>query len=238
MEKNLVIPTADNHNIYGVLNWKESSWKLVIFVHGFTGNSREAHYYNGKEFFVEKGYEVCRFDLYSGWEKARKLHETSVSEHALDISKVLEYFSWYEDIFLVWHSLGWPSIVWMKDFPKNLKKIVFWDPAFDTSTTLLKCFEQDGKYFYDPKNGRITCISQQMYQELKENPWMEYLKNIDFEKENISIIYAWAHWKIQSKPQTDNLWISSWVIEWANHGFSQEGKYEELFGKTLEFIEK
>jgi hypothetical protein len=32
-------------------------------------------------------------------------------------------------------------------FPETMNKIVFWDPAFDTSMSAEKCFFSDGKIF-------------------------------------------------------------------------------------------
>jgi hypothetical protein len=37
---------------------------------------------------------------------------------------------------------------------------------------------------------------------------------------------------------TNGMWIVSHTVYWANHGFTQEWKYKELFDKTLEYIQK
>jgi hypothetical protein len=51
-------------------------------------------------------------------------------------------------------------------------------------------------------------------------------------------IYADKGGHLTHKKDTDTLWIESHVIHWANHGFTQEWKYKELFEKTLEYIQK
>jgi len=53
MEKYIKISTTDDMMIPGILNSKQSSSKLVIFVHGLTGSSTEAHYYAGYKYFNE-----------------------------------------------------------------------------------------------------------------------------------------------------------------------------------------
>jgi len=79
-------------------------------------------------------------------------------------------------------------------------------------------------------------VSSQMFEERKQNHF-EYLNNFSFDAEKMYIIFAGWNMKVTFKPQTDEMWIKSYVIQWANHGFTQEGKYEELFEKTLEFIQ-
>ena len=238
MEKYFTLPTPDWYEINWVLNWKGTSDKLIIFVHWLTGSMNEAHYYCAKNYFTERWYEVVRFNLYTDWEKTRKLKNTTIKHHSQDIETVLLYFETdYTHIFLVWHSLAWPSIVWMNKFSNSLKKIVFWDPAFDTSISALKCREEWGKLIRS-WSGKDVEIFQEMYEEFTENKHLENLRNISFSKNNLSIIYAEKDIHKNTKPMTDEMWIDSVIIDWANHGFTQEWKFEELFEKTLEFINK
>ncbi len=238
MEKYIKIPTSDWFEINGVLNWKEESNKLIIFVHGLTWSMNEAHYYCAKEYFIKKWYNVFRFNLYTDGEKTRKLKNTTIANHWEDTEIVLAYFSQnFPEIYLVWHSLAWPSIVKVKNFPKNLEKIVFWDPAFDTSISALKCRE-DWDRLIRSWSGKDVEIFSWMYEEFLENKHLQNLWNLKYFKSNLYIIFAdWDKHKY-NKPQTDAMWIESYVIEWANHWFTQEWKYEELFDKTLEFIER
>lgn len=238
MEKYIKIPTSDGFEINWVLNWKEKSDKLIIFVHGLTGSMHEAHYYCAKEYFISRWYDVFRFNLYADGEKTRKLKNTSIKLHGKDIEKVLDYFeNNYGVLNIAWHSLAWPSIVKVKNFPKNLEKIIFWDPAFDTSIGALKCREDWAKLIRS-WSGKEVEIFSWMHKEFLENKHIENLQNLEYPKANMYIVFAdWDKHK-DNKPQTDAMWIESYIVEWANHGFTQEGKYEELFEKTLEFIEK
>jgi len=54
MEQYYKIPTSDGFEIPGILNSEETSSKLIIFVHGFTGSMSEAHYYCAKEYFIQR----------------------------------------------------------------------------------------------------------------------------------------------------------------------------------------
>ncbi len=239
MEKYITLQVPDGFEIPGILNWKEKSDKLIILVHGLTGSMTEAHYYAAQKYFVAKWYAVFRFNLYAGWEKKRQLHSSTIADHSRDIQTVLKYFEKeYTSLYLAGHSLGWPSIVWVEVFPENLEKIIFWDPAFDTWWTVLQCFEKNGMWFFYPKNGKNIEISRNMYDELVENTHISKLENIYFSIHNIYIIYASGARHKENKVLTDTMWIESCIIEWANHGFTQEWKYEELFEQTLEYLEK
>lgn len=238
MEKYFTLPTPDWLEIHWVLNSKETSGKLIIFVHWLTGSMNEAHYYCAKNYFTERWYEVARFNLYTDWEKTRKLKNATIKNHSEDIETVLKYFTQdYSHIYLVWHSLAWPSIVWVGKFSDSLKKIVFWDPAFDTSMSVLKCRNEWEKLIRS-WSGKDVEIHKGMYKEFVANKHLENLKSISLPKKDISIIYAEKDMHKNNKTVTDEMWISSIIIQWANHWFTQEWKYEELFERTLEFIEK
>lgn len=239
MERYLKIPTNDGYEIKGVLNWEQKSQKLIIIVHGLTGSMTEAHYYAAKEYFIQRWYAVLRFNLYSWGKKNRKLHTTNIAEHNRDIQIVLNFASHeYSEIYLLGHSLAWPSIVQINSFPQNLRKIILWDPAFDTSGTILRCVEKHGECYFNPRNGKLIQISLEMFSEINENRHIEFLERLPFPKQKFFIIYAGDHGNSHLVDKTDALGIESTIIEWANHGFTQEGKYGELFEKTLEFLEK
>ncbi len=235
MEKYIQIPTTDSFVISGILNSHKKTDKLIIFIHGLTGDSSEAHYYLGQKYFTERWYDVFRFRFYHKYKNTRNLHETSIQEHGVDVEAVINNFEGeYSEIILITHSLWGPSVLRANNIPNQVKMIIHWDPAFDTSTALSKCFQKQSDIFY-MNSGKNIQISHKIYDELIENPWMKLLKESD---KNHYIIFAGKNNKIDFKSQIDALSIESCIIEWANHWFTQEWKYEELFEKTLEYINK
>lgn len=237
MEKELSIVSNWGFEISGLLANQESS-RLIIFVHWLSWSMTEAHYFSAKEYFTKRGFWVFRFNLYASWENYRKLETSTINDHSKDIFNVLTFFaSEFQDIYLVWHSLGWPSIIGMEKFPDVLKRIVFWDPAFDTGKTVLKCFNKNEVYMYI-WNGKNIEISSDMYHEFEKNNHLEILKNISYEASKMHCIYASEARHKDLIPQMENLWITTEIISWANHWFTQEGKYEELFERTLYILEK
>lgn len=237
METYYSIPTSDGFEIKWVLNSQTNSQRLVIFVHGFTGSMSEAHYYCAKEFFISRGYDVFRFNLYTDGENTRKLRDCSIKLHSQDILRVVQEFWNYAEIFLVGHSLAGPCLSGVASYPQNVAKMVFWDPAFEMKTTALKCYGGE-PYYHLQASGKHIEVSPEMYQEFLDDSYIEILREQDFSKENIFAIYASDDRHVHNKAATDALGIESCIIEWANHGFTQEGKYKELFEKTLEYIEK
>jgi esterase/lipase len=237
MEKYYTIPTSDGAEIRWILNSKEKLDKLIIFVHGFTGSMWEAHYYSGKWYFTERGYDVFRFNLYTDGDTTRKLRDCSVKTHSEDIKTVNEYFSEYREIYLVGHSLAGPCFSWVDEYPENINKIIFWDPAFEVKTTGLKFYEESWKIYYQA-SGKHLEIWKEMYEEFLEDNFLEQLEKQNFSKSNMFAIYADGDRHVGNKTKTDEIWIESHIIQGANHGFTQEWKFDELFDKTLEYIEK
>jgi len=237
MEKYITIPTSDWFEIKWVLNWEEKYEKLIIIVHGLTGSMTEAHYYAAKEYFVWKWFEVFRFNLYTDWKNTRKLNSCSVTNHSQDISTVLDFFKDYKETHIMSHSLGWPSVSGVLEYPKNIEKIVFWDPAFDMTQRATKCYFKN-ESIYTTISGKEIEISQEMYREFTEGTFLDILQKQRFPTNRMFAIYADNGGHIIHKEDTDILWIESYIIEWANHWFTQEWKYKELFDQTLHYIEK
>lgn len=235
MEKYIDIPTESWFSVKGVLNLKQRSEKLIIFAHGFKGNMNEAHYVCGKDYFLGKGYDTFRFNFYDEWERYRKLHTCTVENHSTDLQAVLEYFSQYKEVYVAWHSLAWPVIVWISSFPENIAGIVFWDPAFNMKISAEKIFERDGKYFV-PSTWKIVEVNKEMYGEFLHEDYATKLSDIGVSHSLCHCVYAEEGGYIRNKKATDDIWISSVIISESDHCFTQEWKLQELFEATYNFI--
>lgn len=145
MEKEIKIKTKDNFFIYGSLNKaNKTSSKLVIFVHGFTGNRNEHIFFNGAKYFTEKGFDTFRFDFYNDSKKARHFENTKISQHGSDITTVINYFkNKYKKIYLAGHSFGGTSLLFADT--KNVNAFVFWDASYVVPEEEKKAFPYDKK---------------------------------------------------------------------------------------------
>jgi len=169
MEKYYTIPTSDGFEIKWILNSKEKSDKLIIFVHWFTGSTNESHYVWARDYFTERWFTTFRFSLYHWSNTCRKLHHSSVKDHNIDTQSVINYFSKdYKKIYLVWHSLGWPSIIWVPNL-WAVHKIILWDPALEMKSSAQKIFEDNKKYYTSSGSGKNIQVSEKMLEEFKNN---------------------------------------------------------------------
>ena len=88
MKDKIELKTDDNHIIYGTLDSNNNS-TLLIFVHGFTGNKDEHHYFNAVPFFIERGFDIFRFDFYSREINARPLIDSSITTQSNDLKLII-----------------------------------------------------------------------------------------------------------------------------------------------------
>jgi len=242
MERKIKIKTSDKrHIIYGTLNNKKKSDKLIIFVHGFTGNQNEHQFYNAARFFPSKGFDTFRFDLYSYEKGARALGKCSMADHASDLNSVLEYFkNKYRKINIVGHSLGCPVIL-LSDISQS-NSLVLWDSSILPWEKTL--FKKEAKFnkalnSYVFNWGIDVVISKEMCRELFNfSDMRKMIKNI---KTPIKFIVAE---KGMLAKKNKSLFISAnepkdfAIIKSASHTFEEEGAEEDLFNETLKWLKK
>jgi len=232
MQKELQIKTDDGHNIDGVLDSKIKEDKLIIFVHGLTGHKNEHHFFNGAKYFTEEGFDTFRFNLYSGGRNCRRLRSCTLRAHSNDLEVVLEYFKdKYEEIFLVGHSLGGPTI--LQSNHKCAKAVVLWDPSYRIMDSLgddLKFNKELDLYLIDW--GVEYLVSKKMIEEWKVMPdtlingFTKPTKIICAGKEIVKGMWE----KNISKIKVRNEFM---IIDNAGHVFNEEAVEEKLFEETL-----
>ena len=237
MQEKIIIDTKDNKKIYGVLDQAQNSNKLIVFVHGLTGHKNEHIFYNAGKFFPAKGFSVFRFDLYSDEPGGRKLHECDISTHSEDLNLVLEHFKEkYEEIFLVGHSLGGPTVLGAD--LSFVKRIVLWDPSGRLNPKI------DGEW-YEYNEGLDCYVVKWSVHHLIGKKMIAEWESVDYQKwtENcfspLKVICAgdgvlknkWEKFVKEFKVETEYKQISS-----AGHCFDEEGAEEQLFQETLNWF--
>ena len=235
MEKSLSLNTLDEHIIY----WNHDSFeykkdKIILFVHGLTWSKEETQFIKAVPFFCSRWYDTYRLNLYWEWEKARKLSECTISIHASDIEVAINHFKdKYKKIYLVWHSLGSPSIA--NANTSEIERIIYWDPSAWMKSLEEKNIEYDNKNWLYILHWRINFILNWVM--IKE--WMEasnlykYTENI---KQHTSFIFARNSQMLEKWEKYIKEKHGYTIIEWANHIF--ENLENKLFENTLRFLEK
>ncbi len=235
MRKEIQLKTNDNHIIYGTLDSNNNS-TLLIFVHGFTGDKDEHHYFNAVPFFIKRGFDTFRFDFYSREINARPLVDSSITTHSKDLRLIIDNFKdRYDELILIGHSFG-PLVILSTDL-SNITKIILWDP-----TTPFKNIEDKKATYNSNLNtyifhwGMDFLVSKTMVDE-----WMSVDLNYLVEKLSVSckIIFArnsdkhklWKPYLNKIKAQNNSV-----IINGATHGFIEEGIEQKLFEETLKWI--
>lgn len=236
MEKKIQLQTPDNHIIYGTLNWNEpGSTKLIVFVHGLTWDQNRHIFHNSAKFFPQHWFATFRFNLYDYRENWRYLKNCSLETHWLDIDTVVDHFSnQFSEIFLVGHSLWWPSILYSS---QNVQKIVLRDPSLIVKKEDQKdwIYNTDDRMYHMEQSSVDVRISKSMY----EQRWNTSNAIKHMMKAPTKIICAWEgvlsdSWK--SVLDTIPVPYEFFVIEWAWHSFDEEGTEEQLFQETLRYL--
>lgn len=237
MQKPIKIAINDSKYIYGYLNQRsEKESKIVVFVHGFTGDATEQQYFNAVPFFNTKGFATFRFNFYSREPDARKTSKVSLEDHLNDTRAVVDHLSaQFEEIYLVGHSLG-ACVVSLVD-KANVKRIVLWDPAngFDSPHEKGMVFNSDlNAYICD--NKMEILFGKELIEE-----WAKVTieKQIESFKVPTKIIFAGNHNKYdQWKAYLSSIKVvyEHFVVQGASHEFVEEGTSGVLFEETYKWF--
>ena len=243
METAFTITTSDGHIVYGNLNQGETkSNRALILVHGLTGYQYEQHYTRAVPFFVERGFDVIRFDAYCDLPHARSLTDSSIELQATDLNLVIDHFApEYENLYAAGHSLG--AAVILKAEQSQLERIVLWDPtngapSIDDLATKGCRYEPAIDRFIFSSLGREILLGKTMI-----DSWVSASDTDTYTqlaKKPVKFIFA-------GKEDKKDSWVPSLVhatvpteyatIEGATHGFVEEGTLEQLYEETCTWLE-
>lgn len=237
MEKDIAIKTKDDHIIYGTLNFKEKTNDLIIFVHGLWWHRNDHLFYNAAKFFPANNFATFRFNLYSGEEKWRCLTDCTLETHASDLNLVIDYFkSQFKNIYLVWHSLGWPSILLAN--LDLVDSIVLWDPSIN----FLEGFDEDSIFNKDIDKYIVRwwteyLLSKEMiksFEELDDKLLNFFIKPTKIVCAGKGILHE--DWK--EKLELIKVEYDFHIIPDAWHCFDEGETESELFKETLKWFNR
>lgn len=239
MEKEKIIKSYDSKDICGTLSESLVKTKrIIIFVHGFTGNNNEHIFFNGAKFFAGKGFDTYRMSLYgTETNNSRHFKDTKISQHGKDITTVVEYFrNTYEKIYIVGHSYGGTSLLFVN--PTYVDGYIFWDASYispNDSQEDIKFNNNLDRYIMDW--GIEILVGKDYINELKNFPDCgELIKKI-----NKPVLFITAgkrggadngikYFKNANNPK------KLVNIETADHNFNNWSDEERLFNETSNWI--
>ena len=243
MEVVIKIKTPDKYTIFGTLNKTiTKSNKLIIFVHGLTGNQNEHLFFNASRFFPKNGLDVFRFNLYDGRKGTRSLVDCTVRVHAQDLNQVIKRFrNNYNSIFVIGHSLGGPTI--LKSNTGLVDGIVLLDPTsmpflldvVEGTKSSLKFIKALNAYTFDW--GTTFLLGKEMSKEFGTLNLKKLMKKINkpiklifAEKGNAKYGKRFFQYANQPKELT--------IIKGASHCFDEEGTEEKVFKEIMDWLER
>lgn len=211
---------------------------IIIFVHWLTSSQDEEIFIKWEKFFNKNWFSTIRFNLYWDLTVERKLNEVCLQDNIDDINTIIKYTKnlWYDKIFLVWHSYGCISNLFVDLV--DISWLIMRDPSMAGEMLLSDVYQDEFWYYIDWWDWVKHRIGEKYYHDFQEFP-QTYLDQIS--KINIPIKIFWAeNWlkeNAQQYFQFANEPKSLTIIKWAYHRF-QDWTAEELLNESLNWINR
>jgi len=157
----------------------------------------------------------------------------------MDIDTVVDFFNEnYKEVILIGHSFWWLSILYSS---QKAQKIVLWDPSLVLKEE--QKWKNEKEVLYD-KQKKLNYFADTL---VYINPNMLSQHSDESKERAYNFIIPWfiicaewcylyENWITIYKDIKNCEWIHN--ILWASHSFDEEWTEEELFDKTLEYLEK
>ncbi len=239
MEKQIriKIPKTKKY-IYGKLRGSLKK-PVVVIVHGLTGLMDESQHVLAADYFEQHGYSSLRFNLYSWEDGARRLVDSTLKTHAIDLDLVVKYLRRQDvkKIFVVGHSYGGPTVLLSRE--KGFQAAVLWDPSHCKGANVFKrarYVKELDKYLIG--SGVVSLVGKKMVQESKDLAWDKLGNNFDIPTKIILAADGILHeggnmYKKQIKGP-----VKLVTIKGADHCFRNYGIGDKLYKETLKWFDK
>jgi alpha-beta hydrolase superfamily lysophospholipase len=235
------LDTPDGFVIHGVTSSDGPAHKAIFMVHGLTGHMNEYHFKRAADVLAAKGYDVYRFDLYSGEKGGRRMENCTLDTHAADLNTVMQAFGTkYNKCFAIGHSYGGPSV--MLANPDGLTAASLWDPSYD----LAKVQEEFGDNYetgdtYDLLNwGTTYLIGKPMRKQARSLDAAACRKLAHDFNAPVQVVMAGNGYYVNKGESYDSFGDSRNrrdVVEGTVHCFNEGQTCEVLLEKTLNWFE-
>ena len=244
MFEDWTIQTKFGHQIFGRTDFSGSkpSDKCFVTVHGYCGRMYERIHVEACEYFVQKGYDVVRFDLQS---QNHKLRDATLQTHAAYLNSVLqEKCASYENLYLSGHSYGGPTIMIAQ--PHRANAICLWDPSFNLPALwkVMECEDHKDFVLLNFGGNEVVAGADMAKEGRSRYGTDECLKLSESLQVPIKVISAedseeMKVYEIDCKTwnnagHTDNCRV---VIDGSDHEFFNENTMQQVFEETLDWFE-
>ena len=192
-------------------------------------------FFNGARYFQEHGITSFRFNLYGEEKDARNLTDCTLQTHAHDLNIIINYLQTQKanKLFAIGHSYGGPTILLANH--QKLDAVIFWDASYNYRLDEAENIPETTWRYLDW--GVWPLIGDDMYKEAQTFDQKKLFKNFSTP---IKVITAGKSYYEERK---NNYSLANepkdyHIIEGAGHTFTEEGKAEELYKESLEWLNK
>lgn len=235
MEKELTISIPKTKYKIYAKQYGSLDRPVVIFVHGLTGHMDEHLFFNGARYFYQQGISSFRFNLYGAEDDERNLTDCTLQTHAHDLNIVINYLQTQKvkKLFAIGHSYGGPTILLANH--NKFDAIVFWDASYNYRLDDSKELPKTKLRYLDW--GVWPLIGDAMY---KEAQTFDQKKLFNDFNTPIKVITAGKSYYEDRKKNYDYAKEPKayYQVKDAGHTFTEEGKADELYKESLEWINK
>lgn len=256
MQKMITIRSGEN-NLSGALHLpkhRREAIPLLIFVHGFVGSKVGEHrlFVKAARYFTERGYGVFRFDFSGCGESDGDYAGVTLTNQLQEVQDVVDYLSLIRGIdkhriTLVGHSMGGAVASLTAASDLRIKQLILWSPVgtpYEDITGILgpKAVHEIARQGSHDYHGFM--ISQAFLKDLKKHQPIEAVRSFTGPAhiihakadEQISKEHA-ARYANSLNKRVDAERVYEQYIELADHTFSGYSFEEELFDKSLAWLE-
>lgn len=257
MQKNITIRSGEN-NLSGALHlpeYREEAIPLLIFIHGFVGSKVGEHrlFVKAARYFTECGYGVFRFDFSGCGESDGDYADVTLTNQLKEVQDVVDYLSSIrgidkERISLVGHSMGGAVASLTAARDSRIKQLILWSPVgtpYEDIAGILgpKAVHEISRQGRHDYHGFM--ISQTFLKDLKRHQPIEAIRSFmgpvhivhAKEDEQISKEHTRRYVNSLNKRLNGERVIEQY-IEQADHTFSSYSFENELFDKSLTWLER
>lgn len=172
MDQDLQIKTPDGKTIIGQLGYVgKRPEALVVLSHGLAGNEDWPPLLQAYRHFKSCGFAAAKINFHHWDGRARKLHETCISQCAEDLRTTVNDLKnrGFEQVFLVGHSFG--GLVVLRAQIEEARAVSLWDPTSALDYPADYFFQTGAGLGQDVLEGGMTYLAGTRYRsDLKELP--------------------------------------------------------------------
>ncbi len=245
MQKYVELKKKENVYLRGYLNNPETSEKIVVMFHGFTGHKAEHGriFRTLSELLAKEDIASLRFDFYGNAESDGAFHEFTFDTLVEDAKLIIDYALKVKNtkkVILLGFSMGGAIAAYMASKrPDILEKLVLWSPAGNIASIVENYFLKHSKL----ENGNVDFLGFEMSEDLVKS-FKKFSPYLDLDKINCPCLIVHGKQDLAVNVNFGENYAKEIknskliIIENAGHGYDNVDARGQLLTKTVDFLKE